>query len=202
MVIQKKKKIYDKKFHSKINFNEIKKDYFNEKEELKNKKKKNNLEFKEKKKEKERTLEGFLNKNKQIDNYLDDIPNLFKNGIFEIDTFNNLFKEIKEKYDSDDIQSNEIVKFNEINSTIYSYIDNKNTNLNNNYESQKVIDQKNLLNNININNYKNIPKEQKKFNMSKSYKNFLKERSKANQAPDREYDSLDTYDDLLKLYNF
>ena len=143
-----------------------------------------------------------MTKNKKIDDYLDDIPNLFKNDIFEIDTFNNLFEEIKNKYDSDDIQSNQIVKFNETNNAIYSYIDNKNSNINHNYESQKIIDQKKILDNININKYKNILKEKNKFNISKKYKNFLNERSKSNQSPNREYDSLDTYDDLLKLYNF
>jgi curved DNA-binding protein CbpA len=196
-----KKKIYDKKFHSKINYNEIKKNYSKETKELEIEKKSQNLEIKNEAKS-ERTLEGFVKTNKKIDDYIDEIPNLFKNGIFEIETFNNLFEEIKNKYDSEDIQSNQIVKYNEHNNAIYSYVDEKNNNLNNNYENQKIIDQKKLLSNVNIKKYKNIPKEKKKFNMSKAYKNFLSERSNQNQEPIREYDSLETYDELLKLYNF
>ena len=38
--------------------------------------------------------------------------------------------------------------------------------------------------------------------MSKAYKNFLSERNNQNKEPIREYDSLETYDELLKLYNF
>ena len=194
-----KRDIYNKKYHSKLDYKEIKKDYNISKNNL-NIPKKKNLNFSQEDKTK-RELKEFIKENKNIDNYLDEIPNLFQNGIFEINTFNGLFEEIKEKYYKNEDSSNVIVKLNENSGAIYSYIDNNN-NTDHNYENEKVIDQKKILSNIDIKNYKNKAPKKKEFNMSKSYKNYLNDRNNQEIKPSREYDSLETYDNLLNLYNF
>ena len=91
--------------------------------------------------------------NKNINNYLDQIPNLFKNGVFEIDTFNNLFDEVKEKfYSNDEMNSNQIVKHNETNNSIYSYIGDNDTG--GNYKQEVKNDQVNILKNIKLDQYR------------------------------------------------
>lgn len=192
-----KKKIYDKKFHSKLDLNEIKSEYQNEKKNYKHDKE----ELVEENDNREtRNFDQLIQENKNINNYLDEIPNLFKNGVFEIDTFNNLFDEVKEKfYSNDEMNSNQIVKHNETNNSIYSYIGDNDTG--GNYKQEVKNDQVNILKNIKLDQYrqKRVINQE---NIKNAYKNFLNERNNTNIKAEREYDELETYDNLLNLYNF
>jgi len=192
-----KKRIYDKKFHSKLNLDNIEKDYQSDN----NKFKYDNEEIIDKNDNREiRNFDQLIKENKNINNYLDEIPNLFNNGIFEIDTFNNLFDEVKEKfYTNDEMNSNQIIKHNETNNSIYSYIENN--DIDGNYNQEVKNDQVNILKNIKLEQYrkKRIINQD---SVKNSYKNFLNERNNTNMKASREYDELETYDNLLNLYGF
>ena len=192
-----KKRIYDKKFHSKLDLSEIKCEYQKEKKNFKYDK---NEIVEENDNRETRNFNKLIIENKSIDNYLDEIPNLFKRGVFEIDTFNNLFDEVKEKfYSNDEMNSNQIVKHNETNNSIYSYIENNDTG--GNYKQEIKNDQVKILKNIKLDQYR-----QKRIinqtSVKNAYKNFLNERNDINIKAEREYDELETYDNLLNLYNF
>lgn len=192
-----KKKIYDKKFHSKLDLNEIKSEYKNEKNNFKHQKDEVVIENDNRE---TRDIEKLIYENKNINNYLDQIPNLFKNGVFEIHTFNNLFEEVKEKfYSNDEMNSNQIVKHNETNNSIYSYIDNNDTG--GNYKQEIKNDQVNILKNIKLDQYRK-KKVINQDSVKNAYKNFLNERNNTNIKAEREYDELETYDNLLNLYGF
>ena len=145
-----KKRIYDKKFHSKLDINIIKKEYSNEKNTYKSEESDINLESDNRE---SRHFDQLIIENKNINNYLDQIPNLFKNGIFELHTFNNLFEDIKEKfYSNDEMNSNQIIKYNETNNSIYSYLENDDTG--GNYKQEVKNDQVNILKNINLDKFR------------------------------------------------
>ena len=192
-----KKRIYDKKFHSKLDLYEIKSEYQNEKKNYKHDKKE---VVKENDNRETRNFDQLIKENKNINNYLDQIPNLFKNGVFEIDTFNNLFDEVKEKfYSNDEMNSNQIVKHNETNNSIYSYIENNKTD--GNYQQEVKNDQVNILKNVKLEQFrkKRVINQE---SVKNAYKNFINERNNTDIKALREYDELETYDNLLNLYGF
>lgn len=192
-----KKRIYDKKFHSKLDLNEIKNEYQKDKNTFVHVK--DESEEIQKDDRDNRNLEQLIQDNKCINNYLDQIPNLFKNGVFEIDTFNNLFDEVKEKfYSNDEMNSNQIVKHNETNNSIYSYIGNNDTG--GNYKQEIKNDQVNILKNIKLDQYRK-KRVYNQESVKNAYKNYLNERNNTEIKAEREYDELETYDNLLNLYD-
>ncbi len=97
------------------------------------------------------------------------------------------------------MNSNQIIKHNESNNSIYSYIGNNDTG--GNYKQEIKNDQVNLLKNIKLDNFRK-KREYNQGSVKNAYKNFLNERNNTNLKAEREYDELETYDNLLNLYNF